>query len=56
MNCEPEKLYCNYKDKGAGAESVQARANQRLGWLKQYKKNGKCKQKLIKAGILKGAE
>lgn len=47
-------LYNLYKNKGTSAEAVHARMKQRLSWLRKYQTCGQCRQKLIKAGILRG--
>lgn len=52
MIYDSEKLYSNYTNKKADASGALARAKQRLKWLRSYKKNGACKRKLERAGVL----
>jgi NADH pyrophosphatase NudC (nudix superfamily) len=49
---ESEKLYSHYTNKKPDANGALARAEQRLRWLRSYKKNGKCQRKLQQAGVL----
>jgi hypothetical protein len=51
---DAERLYQPYTNKGTSADAVHARMRQRLKWLRRYQQCGQCRQKLIKAGILRG--
>jgi len=47
-----KQLYAIYTNHKRDYDGIKARQRQRLKWLKSYLKNGSCKQKLIKCGVL----
>ena len=46
-------LYSHYSNHKTDIEGIKARHRPRVKWLKMYNKNGSCKSKLIKCGVLK---
>lgn len=47
-----KQLYAIYTNHKRDYDGIKARQRQRLKWLNNFLKNGSCKQKLIKCGVI----